>query len=134
VLSPAIEALWERLRWNPLMRGFVLVGGTALTLNIHHLESEDLDFCYPSDRLPEFQITTLLQQLENDGHSWARNDSASAFDEFEIAGDHLHHYQQSFILAGNSQLTFFAEKNLGSSLDLTLKLPCGWRQRQNVSR
>jgi Nucleotidyl transferase AbiEii toxin, Type IV TA system len=107
VLSPTIKALWERLRLEPLLRGFVLVGGSALTLHIHHRESEDLDFCYPSERLPESQIKALLQQLGNQGLLWTRNDSASVFDEFEIAGDHLDHYQQNFLLEGRSQITLF---------------------------
>lgn len=116
MLSPSIEVLWERLQTNPLLRGFVLVGGTALTLNIHHRKSEDLDFCYSSARLPEDQIKTLLRQLEGDGVRWSRNDSASAMDEFEIAGDNLHHYQQNFVLEGESKLTFFADSKLGTIL------------------
>jgi hypothetical protein len=76
-------------------------------LHIHHRESEDLDFCYPSERLLESQIKALLQQLENQSLLWTGNDSASVFTEFEIAGDHLHRYQQNFLLSGSSQITFF---------------------------
>lgn len=45
-LPAETRQLWLALMHEPLLRGFVLIGGTALTLRIGHRLSEDLDFAY----------------------------------------------------------------------------------------
>jgi hypothetical protein len=43
LLPTATEKVWDFLRTQPALAGFVLVGGSALALRIHHRRSEDLD-------------------------------------------------------------------------------------------
>jgi len=52
LLPEATRALWLKLRDEPLLKGGILIGGTALTLRIGHRRSEDLDFAFLSQRLP----------------------------------------------------------------------------------
>lgn len=48
--------LWNFLRHHPALQGFVLIGGTALALQIGHRLSEDLDFAYNAVRLPHMRV------------------------------------------------------------------------------
>lgn len=43
-LTPDADRLWTRLRNEPALAGFVLIGGSALALHLGHRISEDLDF------------------------------------------------------------------------------------------
>lgn len=52
MLPPATEKVWNFLKEQPALAGFVLVGGSALALTLRHRLSEDLDFVYPDTRLP----------------------------------------------------------------------------------
>ena len=108
MLRPQTEKLWNRLRAEPLLAGFVLVGGTALALRISHRLSEDLDFAFAAGtRLPLQRLNALQLALEAEGTPLARNDDAAAADEFEIAGMELHDHQQDFVAADAVKLTFF---------------------------
>ena len=108
MLRPQTEKLWNRLRAEPLLAGFVLVGGTALTLRVSHRLSEDLDFAFADGaRLPRQRLNALQLALEAEGTPLARNDDAAAADEFEIAGMELHDHQQDFVASGAVKLTFF---------------------------
>lgn len=59
--------MFERLRGDPLLKGFTLVGGTALTLQIGHRISEDLDFNLIGTRLPVNRVAALIENLESEG-------------------------------------------------------------------
>lgn len=107
MLPPETQRVWDRLQAEPLLAGFVLVGGTALTLRIGHRVSEDLDFIFPAMRLPSPRIEQLRQTLAREGLQLERNDDPSAADEFEIAGMALHDYQQDFVVDGAVKLSFF---------------------------
>jgi hypothetical protein len=43
MLKPDTEAVWQFLRRQPSLTGFVLMGGSALALRLGHRQSEDLD-------------------------------------------------------------------------------------------
>lgn len=77
MLRPDTQKLWDCLQGSPLMNGFVLVGGTALTLHLRHRVSEDLDFMFAAHRLPHTQIDLLKRRCDLDGFSFAANDSAA---------------------------------------------------------
>jgi hypothetical protein len=47
VLPPETDRIWTFLKEQPSLSGFVLIGGTALALQIAHRRSEDLDLAYP---------------------------------------------------------------------------------------
>src|SRR5438270_13638956 len=53
LLLPAeTEKVWNFLKDQTALAGFVLADGSALALIIRHRISEDLDFVYPDVRLP----------------------------------------------------------------------------------
>jgi len=105
LLPEATKALWLKLRDEPLLKGGILVGGTALTLRIGHRRSEDLDFAFLSHRLPNAAINLLLRKYPD----WIRNDNLLSYEEFQIAGQSLHDYQQDFVSGAGVKITFFAE-------------------------
>lgn len=89
--------LWERLRQEPLLRGFVLVGGTALTLRIGHRISEDLDFAYLGAALPRQRLSLLVKNLRNDGIDLEPHQDVAARDDFIDAGLELDDFQQNYL-------------------------------------
>lgn len=106
LLPEPTRNLWLKLSEEPLLKGAILIGGTALTLRIGHRRSEDLDFAYLSEQLPTTAITLLLRKFPD----WTRNDNLASYDEFLIAGQSLHDYQQDFISEQGVKVTFLAEE------------------------
>jgi predicted nucleotidyltransferase component of viral defense system len=116
LLPEPTKALWLKLRDEPLLKGGILIGGTALTLRTGHRISEDLDFAFLSERLPISAINLLLRKYPD----WIRNDNLDAYEEFLVAGQSLHDYQQDFVSGDGVKLTFLAEeKRVWSLLDHT---------------
>ncbi len=105
LLPKPTRELWLKLREEPLLQGAILIGGTALTLRIGHRQSEDLDFAFLSEKLPTAGISLLLKKFPD----WTRNDNLANYDEFLIAGQSLHDYQQDFISGEGVKITFLAE-------------------------
>lgn len=89
--------LWERLRQEPLLRGFVLVGGTALTLRIGHRISEDLDFAFLGASLPRQRLALLAKNLRKDGIDLEPHQDMAAQDDFIDAGLELDDFQQNYL-------------------------------------
>jgi len=110
MLRPETEKLWNYLRTSEALAGFVLIGGTALTLHIQHRLSEDLDFVFLDGtngvRLPRTRLNALLIDAGAHGFDFARNNDPAAEDEMEIAGMDLLDYQQDFLVNG-VKVTFF---------------------------
>ncbi len=110
MLRPETEKLWNYLRTSKALAGFVLIGGTALTLHIQHRLSEDLDFIFldglGSLRLPGARLNALFIDAGAQGFEFVRNDNPASEDEMEIAGMSLHDYQQDFLVNG-VKVTFF---------------------------
>lgn len=96
-LLPETRRLWERLRQEPLLKGFVLVGGTALTLRIGHRISEDLDFAYLGDSLPRRRLLLLATRLGEEGMTLEPIQDVAAAEEFIDAGLELDDYQQNYL-------------------------------------
>lgn len=108
MLRPDTEALWRRLRDERLLEGFVLVGGTALSLHLDHRVSEDLDFMFLDRKLPVERLKLLRRKLELEGISLVPNDSPAGVEEFAEAGLEFNDFQQDFIANGTVKLTFVA--------------------------
>jgi hypothetical protein len=101
--------VWEWLRAQPALTGFVLVGGTALALRIAHRISEDLDFAWTgSHRLPRPRLDALRRAASEQGHAFAANDDVQGIEDFEIAGMDLRDYQQDHLVDASVKVTFFA--------------------------
>jgi len=108
LLPPATERVWEFLQAQPALAGFVLIGGSALALRIHHRRSEDLDFAFPQLRLPRARLEALLRIATEAGFEFQPTDDEAALQEFAGAGLELHDYQQNFLVNGAVKVSFFA--------------------------
>ena len=106
LLPEPTRNLWLKLREEPLLKDAILIGGTALSLRIGHRRSEDLDFAFLSEKLPTVAISLLLRKFPD----WTRNDNLASYEEFLIAGQSLHDYQQDFITEEGVKVTFLAEE------------------------
>jgi hypothetical protein len=62
-VSKKLLDLVEQLQQIPALDEFVLVGGTALTLQMGHRISEDIDLFTPHDMDQEFILETLKQEF-----------------------------------------------------------------------
>ena len=85
-----------------------MIGGTALSMQIKHRISEDLDFVYPSVRLPLERIKALVREAGANGFAFVATDDPAAADDFEIHGMDLANYQQDYLVDGKVKVTFFA--------------------------
>lgn len=90
--------IWERLRQEPLLNGFILIGGTALTLRIGHRISEDLDFACLGRLLPKQRISLLVQRLRTEGIALESHQDVAAEQDFIKAGLLLEDHQQNHIV------------------------------------
>ena len=107
MLRPDTEHVWHHLEHQVALAGFVLIGGSAITLHIHHRLSEDLDFAWAGPRLPRASLDVLRRTLSQAGLIFQRDDDPAAADEFEIAGMDLHDHQQDFLVSGKVKVSFF---------------------------
>ncbi len=105
-LRPDTRAVWLRLEREPLLSGFVLIGGTALALRIGHRVSEDLDFAYLGDLLPVKRLRLLADRLRAGGMSFEPNQDLAAEQEFEDSGLSLEEHQQDFLANGLVKVSF----------------------------
>ena len=62
-------AVFKRVSTCPLMDGFVLIGGTALSLQIAHRQSEDLDFWLPMSQMSSDRVNAIMENLKTFGCS-----------------------------------------------------------------
>jgi len=87
-LAPDTARVWRQLSGHPLLRGFVLIGGTALTMHIGHRVSENLDFAFtqPLGHLPKPQIRALIDDLAQHGLSMVLNQHPLDVEEFSESG------------------------------------------------
>ncbi|MDA0665645.1 MAG: nucleotidyl transferase AbiEii/AbiGii toxin family protein [Proteobacteria bacterium] len=67
-MPEATHRNFNRLKDDRRLAGFTLVGGTALSLQIGHRVSEDLDFNIFGQRLPVRAIDESLEQLAATGN------------------------------------------------------------------
>jgi hypothetical protein len=107
LLPTATEKVWDFLRTQPALAGFVLVGGSALALRIHHRRSEDLDLAFGGTHLPRARLEALQRIAEQTAVDFQRSDDEAALEEFALAGLELHDYQQNFIVGGSVRVSFF---------------------------
>jgi len=123
-LLPETERLWLALKDQPVLAGFTLIGGSALTLRVGHRISEDLDFVWSDRKLPRAALDVALRFIRESGFvKVERDDDSDLYDEFLIAGMSIHDYQQNFIIDG-VKLQFFApEPDLASLLAPPQGLP-----------
>lgn len=108
MLRPDTERLWHFLKGQSTLTGFVLVGGTALSMHLDHRISEDLDFMIPVARLPRAAIEVLKRLSHASGFTFVPNDHPDGLAEFEDTGMDFHDYQQDYVVGGTVKLTLVA--------------------------
>lgn len=86
---------------------YLLVGGTALTLQIAHRLSEDLDFALPERKLDRAIIKAIARQLQVLGKVLVYNNRVEDIENAIEHGIDLDDYQQNY-LVDDVKLTFFA--------------------------
>lgn len=108
MLPAETQKVWAVLEKEPTLAGAILIGGTALALQIGHRRSYDLDLCFCTQQLPIRQIDRVIAALEGAGITAQRSDDPAAYDEFLNAGMSLHDFQQDFLTNQGVKLTFLA--------------------------
>jgi hypothetical protein len=117
VLPPATEHVWSFLKDQPVLGGFVLIGGSAMALRIGHRLSEDLDFAWVEPRLPRVRLDALRRAAEAGGFDFERQEHEAAVVEFAEAGLDILDYQQNYLVNHGVRVSFFApERPLASVL------------------
>lgn len=108
MLPAATERVWNFLKEQPALAGFVLVGGSALALRIHHRQSEDLDLVWTERRLPRARLEALCLVAATKGFDFQRQDDEATLQQFAEAGLALHDYQQNYLVNQKVKVSFFA--------------------------
>lgn len=104
-MNKATERVLLSVSESEIIKDYTLVGGTALSIHIHHRISKDLDFCIWQDRigrkLYEIQWFEIEKMLER---------------KFGVVKRDLIDLQQVNFLAGEVKITFFVRDNVNSGV------------------
>ncbi|NOT83247.1 MAG: nucleotidyl transferase AbiEii/AbiGii toxin family protein [Methylococcaceae bacterium] len=95
---------------EPLLKEFVLIGGTALALQINHRLSEDLDFWLPAQKLNKQDISTIVSRVKAQGFSVSLATPQGAIATAKINGIDVLQYAQDYAI-NNVKVTFFARSD-----------------------
>lgn len=103
--------VYQALAKEPLMKGFVLIGGTALAIQMGHRLSEDLDFWLPAAAMSKDRIDTILFKLgtQNFQHEFAT--PAWKISQARINGIDLLAQSRDHVIDG-VKVTFFARDDV----------------------
>lgn len=115
-LPPETARLWRRLESEPLLAGFVLIGGTALTLRIGHRISEDLDFAYLGELLPTLRLQQFTRAMSAAGFRFESNQDVRAEQDFINSGLLLEDHQQNYLVNGATKVSFVRLENSTTAL------------------
>jgi predicted nucleotidyltransferase component of viral defense system len=91
------------------LRDFVLIEGTALSIQLHHRLSEDLDFCFFSEKLNSRELDSLIQKISS-SHQVHLLTPASKITQARINGYKLLDYSRDYLIDG-TKVTFFARND-----------------------
>lgn len=105
-MPEATQKNFARLKDDPRLAGFTLVGGTALALQIGHRISEDLDFNIFGQKLPIRAIDALLDELAAGGATIESLITSEKKLGFKInTSENLDDYIQDYLIDG-AKVTF----------------------------
>ena len=105
-MPEATQRNFARLKDDPRMAGFTLVGGTALALQIGHRISEDLDFNIFGQKLPLKAIDGVLDELAAGGSTIESLITSGQKVAFKInTSENLDDYIQDYLIDG-AKVTF----------------------------
>jgi hypothetical protein len=103
--------VFQVLAKEPLMKGFVLIGGTALSIQIGHRLSEDLDFWLPGSSMSKDRVDSILSNLSQHGLSHEFVTPAWKISQARINGIDLLSQSRDHIVGG-VKVTFFARDDV----------------------
>jgi len=110
-LPPATERVFRVLAAQPTLRDFVLIGGTAIALQMRHRLSEDLDFWLPHGRLSDRAIKPALDAAERSGLPVRFATPHHQVTNFRImTGERLEVYARDYSVGG-VKVQFFAPRD-----------------------
>lgn len=99
VLLPQTRNVFEICAKDERFSQFNLIGGTALSLQLGHRISLDLDFTIYQDKLPSFKILEIIQNLKNNGHQVRNIIDTEVASNFRINyGKKFSDYVQNYII------------------------------------
>ena len=105
-MPEATQKNFSRLKDDPRLAGFTLVGGTALALQIGHRMSLDLDFNLFGQKLPIKAIDGLLEDLAAAGAAIESLMTSEQKLKFKInTSENLDQYIQDYLIDG-AKVTF----------------------------
>ena len=107
MLPKETEKVWQFLKGERALAGFVLIGGSALALSLEHRISEDLDLVYLGEKLPRDRMEVLVKNARSRQIELEPRDDPAAVEEFERGGMDLRDYQQDYLANGKVRLSFF---------------------------
>ena len=94
-LAPQTSEVFERITCLECIKPFVLVGGTALSLQLNKRQSEDLDFmCWKKSTKDkaEIPISAIKREIESVGRVDSMEIGSFSFVEFVVGGVKLSFY------------------------------------------
>ena len=116
-LPDSTRRLFERLQGDARLDGMVLVGGTALAIQIGHRMSEDLDFNVFGAPLPKNAISSLLSDLKRSGSSVVGTITEDRRAQFRINfGSSIDSYIQDYVI-DETKVTFHSRSELERPAD-----------------
>ncbi|PWU20219.1 MAG: hypothetical protein C5B50_04535 [Verrucomicrobia bacterium] len=108
MLPPETERVWNFLKAQHELGGFVLIGGSGLALRIGHRLSEDLDLAWPERRLPRARLEALRRIADASRFDFQLQEDQATTDEFADAGLDIHDFHQNYLVDGRVRVSFFA--------------------------
>jgi hypothetical protein len=100
-LAAKTRPVYELMAQQKALENFVLIGGTAMALQMAHRLSEDLDFWLPAERMSPYVIDRMMNDLRAQGHSVVFATPASSISAFRInSGEDLRWYAQDWAIDG----------------------------------
>jgi len=134
VMPAETAEMFAEIRENPLLKPFILIGGTALSLHIGHRISEDLDFVTLQPKLPRAALKQLERELTNKGHQLRQEISPEDYDDFQNAGLELEDSSQTWVVDNSVKMTFFTAEPHHAKLlapatpgDFEQRVYCGFK-------
>ncbi len=86
MLPPETQRVWDFVRGQRALGGFVLIGGSALSLRLGHRFSQDLDLAWPEARLPHSRLEAFLHAGSEAGLDFQAADDQLSLQQFFDSG------------------------------------------------